>query len=90
MEGSGNMSGLDGHGWPAADGKCDCAATGPDECVCGAWRDYSRTHDEIRRAVNASCKCGGAGPGEGCPACEVYHRLFTANAGSHRQEEAGQ
>ena len=22
-----------------ADGRCDCAATGRDECVCGAWQD---------------------------------------------------
>jgi hypothetical protein len=26
-------------------------------------------------AVNEHCTCGGAGPGEGCPACEVYHAL---------------
>jgi hypothetical protein len=84
------MSGLDGQGWPTlpADGKCECAATGPDECVCGAWRDYARTHDEIRMAVNASCTCGGAGPGEGCPACEVYHHLFTANATLQGSPEA--
>ena len=24
-------------------------------------------------AVNARCTCGGAGPGEGCAACEVWH-----------------
>lgn len=29
----------------------------------------------LREAVNASCTCGGAGPGEGCPACEVWHQM---------------
>lgn len=31
---------------------------------------------EIRAATEEACTCGGAGPGEGCPACEVYHRLL--------------
>jgi len=26
-------------------------------------------------AVDESCTCGGAGPGEGCPACEVFHSV---------------
>jgi len=29
----------------------------------------------IRTAVNEACTCGGAGPGEGCPACEVWHYI---------------
>jgi hypothetical protein len=29
----------------------------------------------IVETVNAACTCGGAGPGEGCPACEVYHGI---------------
>ena len=58
--------------------KCDCAAFGPDECVCGAWDDSVRSAGQIEAAVSAACTCGGAGPGEGCPACEVWCRLFPA------------
>jgi len=43
-------------------------------------RPAMRSEREIKLAVNAACKCGGAGPGEGCPACEVWHYLFPANA----------
>jgi C4-dicarboxylate-specific signal transduction histidine kinase len=25
------------------------------------------------KAINAHCSCGGAGPGDGCVACEIYH-----------------
>ena len=42
-------------------------------------RPAMRSEREIKLAVNAACKCGGAGPGEGCPACEVWHYLFPAN-----------
>lgn len=35
--------------------------------------------DRLHEAVNASCTCGGAGPGEGCPACEVWHRMRGSN-----------
>jgi len=31
---------------------------------------------EVIQAIQANCTCGGAGPGEGCPACETYHWLF--------------
>ena len=62
-----------------ADGKCDCAAFGPDECVCGAWDDAQRTTNEIRRAVDAACTCGGGEPGHCCPACRVWHVLYPAN-----------
>jgi len=34
---------------------------------------FGRYRGALREAVNASCTCGGAGPGEGCPACEVWH-----------------
>jgi hypothetical protein len=61
------------------DGKCDCAATGPDECVCGAWDDATRTDREITLAHHAACTCGGAGPCEGCPACEMWHTLYPSN-----------
>lgn len=70
-----------------ADGKCDCAAFGPDECVCGAWDDAQRTTQQIRMAVDAACTCGGAGPGEGCPACNVWHILYPANAELRRGRE---
>ena len=62
-----------------ADGKCDCAAFGPDECACGAYDDAQRTTKQIRRAVDAACTCGGAGPGERCPACNVWHILYPAH-----------
>lgn len=29
----------------------------------------------IVEAVNGACTCGGNGPGEGCPACEVFHAI---------------
>jgi len=29
-------------GMAPTDGRCDCAATGPDECVCGAWEDRKK------------------------------------------------
>lgn len=29
----------------------------------------------VRAVTEALCSCGGAGPGEGCVACEVYHAL---------------
>jgi hypothetical protein len=65
--------------------KCDCAAHGPDECVCGAWDDAQRSTEAIRRAVDAACTCGGAGPGEGCPACNVWHALYPPIAGGNRE-----
>lgn len=37
------------------------------------------TIKQLRDAVNSACTCGGAGPGEGCPACEVWHELVTKN-----------
>ena len=69
-----------------ADGKCDCAAFGPDECVCGAWDDVQRTTNAIRRAVDAACTCGGGEPGNCCPACHVRHVLYPANAPAHVAE----
>jgi hypothetical protein len=33
------------------------------------------THGQIEFHINEACTCGGAGPGEGCPACEVWHAL---------------
>ncbi|MDQ1342673.1 MAG: hypothetical protein QG571_1291 [Pseudomonadota bacterium] len=29
----------------------------------------------IVEAINDACTCGGNGPVEGCPACEVYHAI---------------
>jgi hypothetical protein len=29
----------------------------------------------LRNAVDAFCSCGGDGPGSGCQACEVWHRV---------------
>lgn len=37
-----------------------------------------RSEREITLAHHAACTCGGAGPGEGCPACEMWHYLFPA------------
>jgi hypothetical protein len=84
------MSGLDGQGWPTPpkDGKCDCAATGPDECVCGAWDDAARSANDITRAVDAACTCGGGEPGHCCPACHVWHILFPANATAHVRDRS--
>lgn len=38
-----------------------------------------RTEREITNAHHAACTCGGAGPGAGCPACEMWHRLFPSD-----------
>jgi hypothetical protein len=46
--------------------------------------DESRRKEAITAAHHAVCTCGGAGPGEGCPACEMYHALYTPNAGGQR------
>jgi len=37
----------------------------------------TRTEREITLAHHAACTCGGNGPGEGCPACEMWHALFS-------------
>lgn len=58
------------------DEKCDCAATGPDECACGAWDNDQRSTEQIRRAVDAECTCGGGEPADCCPACKVWHGLY--------------
>lgn len=29
----------------------------------------------LREAVDLACTCGGGGPGDGCPACEVWHMM---------------
>lgn len=29
----------------------------------------------IEKTINAFCSCGGAGPGEGCVACDIYHAV---------------
>lgn len=39
------------------------------------WRKSVRL-SAVRRAVNSQCSCGGAGPGEWCQACEVWHALM--------------
>jgi hypothetical protein len=31
--------------------------------------------EDLRRAVNAACTCGGGEPGNCCPACEVWHAV---------------
>ena len=31
--------------------------------------------EALRLAHHDACTCGGAGPGEGCPACEVWHGM---------------
>jgi hypothetical protein len=36
------------------------------------WEDYRA---RLRRAVNASCTCGGGDLETGCPACQVWHRM---------------
>ena len=35
--------------------------------------------DELRKAVNVSCTCGGKGPNDDgvCPACMVWHEMVT-------------
>jgi hypothetical protein len=38
----------------------------------------TRSEREITLAHHGACTCGGRGPGEGCPACEMWHCLFPA------------
>lgn len=40
-----------------------------------------RTEHDITLAHHAVCTCGGAGPGEGCPACEMWHVLYPQKEG---------
>jgi len=35
------------------------------------------TSDQVEEAVRGACTCGGGGPGDCCPACEVWHRLVS-------------
>jgi len=41
----------------------------------------------LREAVDAACTCGGAGPGDGCPACEVWHALGADLSGFRDKDE---
>jgi hypothetical protein len=50
------------------------------------------TEQELMRAVNESCSCGGKGPDDGCcQSCEVWHRLNgrTPNARTEQQPPTG-
>jgi hypothetical protein len=31
--------------------------------------------DALREACDSACTCGGDGPGDCCPACEVWHLM---------------
>ena len=47
-----------------------------------------RTEREITLAHHAACTCGGKGPGEGgCPACEMWHALFSRPTDSDRANQ---
>ena len=39
--------------------------------------DKTITLSELRMIIDEECTCGGAGPGEGCPACEIWHIVFS-------------
>ena len=41
----------------------------------------TRTKREITLAHHEACTCGGAGPGEGCSACEMWHKLYPEQHG---------
>ncbi len=41
------------------------------------WLQKRPSVNGIRQAVNEHCTCRGEGPGDGCPACEIWHMLFT-------------
>jgi hypothetical protein len=30
----------------------------------------------VTKAINEACTCGGVGPGEGCPACNVWQTIL--------------
>jgi len=47
------------------------------------YRRYSKACDRdrqwvaaLRQAVNNCCSCGGAEPGKGCRACELWHEVL--------------
>jgi len=42
----------------------------------------------IVEAVNMACTCGGNGPGEGCPECEVYHAIADMELSSAEETRA--
>jgi hypothetical protein len=59
-------------------------AWGVGECaVC----DAVELAESLREVVNDVCTCGGGGPGDGCPACELWHRVRHLVDG--RQEGGG-
>lgn len=39
---------------------------------------------DFERAINAHCSCGGAGPGDGCVACEIYHDATGSKRGTEK------
>lgn len=41
----------------------------------------------IVETVNEACTCGGGGPGDCCPACEVYHGIKDMEDGSAEVEK---
>lgn len=41
-----------------------------------AIREIERLRRIVRRVTEAQCTCGGAGPGEGCEWCEIYHEAM--------------
>lgn len=46
-----------------------------DLAVTGPVKAHTFSECELSVACNAACTCGGKGPGDGCPACEVWRRL---------------
>jgi hypothetical protein len=40
-------------------------------------REPDNGYDALREAVDTACTCGGAGPSDGCPACQVWHFMRT-------------
>lgn len=60
---------------------CDSCAGLVDDCAeCEKPKQWERLNNEITQlrarinsVTNDFCTCGGAGPNEGCIACDIYH-----------------
>ena len=66
--------------WCLAAHDCPEQCGGGEDCPYEALaaeppKPEPRWVEALRLAHHEACTCGGAGPGEGCPACEVWHAM---------------
>lgn len=57
------------------------AAVLGNRALVAAEADLVRIRRRLEEAHHTLCSCGGAGPGEGCTACNMWHMVRTAGEG---------